>query len=306
MLIGTIVQAGPVGLDELLGEVRAAEAAGLDSLYFTQLTSWDALGLVALAGREVPRIGLGTAVVRTYPVHPLAMAGQALTTQAAIGGRLTLGIGPSHREVIEGQYGTSFDRPARHVREYLEALGPLLRGEPAEYRGETLAASGTVDVPGAQPPPVLLSALGPVMLRIAGELTDGTVTSWAGAELIAERITPPLTRAAETASRPAPRVLATTLASVTSRPEQLREQLATQFGQYGRYASYRRLIELQGIDGLADTVLAGDETAVAAGIERFAEAGVTELLISAVGDRAEQERTRALVAGLKRGTAAVG
>jgi F420-dependent oxidoreductase-like protein len=298
MLIGTAAFGPGLGLDALLEQVRAAEAAGLDSVYFTQQTSWDALTLAALAGREVPRISLGTGVVRTYPVHPLAMAGQALTAQAATGGRLTLGLGPSHREVIESQYGMSFDRPARHVREYLEALGPLLRGEAVQYRGETLAAAGSVDVPGAKPPSVLLSALGPVMLRIAGELTDGTVTTWAGPQLVAERIVPGLTRAAEAAGRPAPRVLATLLAAVTSRPAQLREELGAAFGAAGEMASYRRLLDLQGLAGPQDTAVAGDEAALDAEIRRFADAGVTELLVLAVGDEHEQARTRGLLADL--------
>ena len=298
MLIGTAAFGPGLDLDALLEQARAAEAAGLDSVYFTQQTSWDALTLAALAGREVPRIGLGTAVSRTYPVHPLAMAGHALTAQAATGGRLTLGIGPSHRPIIEGQYGMSFDRPARHVREYLEALGPLLRGETVQYRGETLAAAGSVDVPDAPPPSILLSALGPVMLRIAGELTDGTVTAWAGPELVAERIVPALTRSAEAAGRPAPRILATMMAAVTSRPAQLREELGAAFGAAGEMDSYRRLLDLQGLAGPQDTVVAGDEAALEAEVRRFADAGVTELLVLAVGDEHEQARTRGLLADL--------
>jgi F420-dependent oxidoreductase-like protein len=298
MLMGTAAFGPGLGLDALLDQVRAAEAAGLDSVYFTQQTSWDALTLAALAGREVPRISLGTAVSRTYPVHPLAMAGQALTAQAATGNRLTLGLGPSHQQIIEGQYGLSFDRPARHVREYLEALGPLLRGETVQYRGETLAAAGSVDVPGATPPSILLSALGPVMLRIAGELTDGTVTTWAGPELLAEEIVPALTSAAEAAGRPAPRVVATLMAAVTSRPAQLREELGAAFGPAGEMASYRRLLDRQGLAGPQDTVFAGDESGLAAEVRRFADAGVTELLVLAVGDEPEQVRTREVLADL--------
>lgn len=300
MLIGTFVAGAALGLDELIEEVRTAEAAGLDSLYFAQLSSWDALTLAGLAGREVPRIGLGTSIARTYPVHPLAMAGQALTAQAATGGRLTLGVGPSHRQVIEDGYGLSYDRPARHTREYLEVLGPLLRGETVAYRGETLSAAGAVDVPGVRPPSVLLSALGPVMLRIAGELADGTVTTWAGPAVLDERIVPAITRAAEAAGRPAPRVVASMLASVTSRPGELRESLAATFGPAGDFASYRRLLDLQNLDGPQDTVVAGDEAALAAQVQAFADAGVTELVVAPIGDAQEQATTRALLADLRR------
>jgi alkanesulfonate monooxygenase SsuD/methylene tetrahydromethanopterin reductase-like flavin-dependent oxidoreductase (luciferase family) len=129
MRIGLYVPSANITLTAIGEQVRAAEAAGLDSVFFPQLTAWDALTVTALVGQQVPRIGLGTAVVRTYAAHPLALAGQVLSVQAAIGNRLTLGIGPSHREIIEGQYGLSFEHPARHVREYLEVLRPLLRGE---------------------------------------------------------------------------------------------------------------------------------------------------------------------------------
>ncbi|HEV7626147.1 MAG TPA: LLM class flavin-dependent oxidoreductase, partial [Streptomyces sp.] len=133
MRIGLYINGG-ASLDALLGRVRAASAAGLDSAFFSQVTAWDAITVAALAARETPGIEVGTAVVQTYPRHPLALAGQALTAQTVSGNRLTLGIGPSHRQIVEGLLGLSYDRPALHTREYLTALRPLLRGEPVEYR----------------------------------------------------------------------------------------------------------------------------------------------------------------------------
>ncbi|WP_370963974.1 TIGR03564 family F420-dependent LLM class oxidoreductase [Amycolatopsis sp. cg9] len=289
---------GSAGLDEIVEDVAAAEELGLASAFLPQLTAWDALTVAAVAGQRVPRIGLGTAVVRTHAQHPLALAGQALTAQAATGGRLTLGIGPSHREIIEGGYGLSYDRPARHVREYLQALRPLLRGETVGFRGETLTAAGTVDVPGAEPPDVLVAALGPVLLGIAGELADGTVTVWAGPELLAEHVVPKITDAANRAGRPAPRVVASAMLSVTSSPERVRDDIRGRFGAAGEFASYRRLLRQQGKAGLEDTVTAGDEDLVAATVRRFATAGVTELLVSPVGTGEERARTLAFVASL--------
>lgn len=288
------------GLADITERVRVAERAGLDSVFFPQLTSWDALTVTGLVGAQVPRIGLGTAVVRTYATHPLALAGQALTVQAAIGDRLTLGIGPSHRPVIEGQYGLSFERPARHVREYLEVLGPLLRGEPVDYHGETLAAVGQVDVPATTAPAVLVSALGPTMLRIAGELTDGTVTVWTGPEVLGEHIVPAVTESAARAGRPAPRVVAISMASVTADPDRVRAAVAARFGAAGQLERYRRLLDLQGKSGLAETVIAGDENLVADVVGQFAEAGVTELVVSPVGTEAEQARTVQTLAALRR------
>ncbi|WP_232535547.1 TIGR03564 family F420-dependent LLM class oxidoreductase [Nocardia terpenica] len=286
-----LYSARPQALEGVVADVVAAERAGLDSVFLPQLT-WDALTLAAVVGQRVPRIGLGTAVVRTFASHPFALAGQALTVQAAVGGRLTLGIGPSHREVIERQYGLSYDRPARHVREYLEVLQPLLRGEAVDFRGETLSAAGTVEVPGAEAPSVLVSALGPVMLRLAGELADGTVTVWTGADLLGDDIVPKVVEAARRAGRPSPRVVATVMASVTTDPARVRGDIAARYGGAGEFASYRRVLAAQGKSGPQDTVIAGDEDAVLAELRRFADAGVTELVVSPVGD--EQERARAV------------
>ncbi|WP_262402534.1 TIGR03564 family F420-dependent LLM class oxidoreductase [Actinomadura sp. CNU-125] len=203
MRIGLFTVAGGAPLDDLVGQARAARDAGLASTFYGHASSFDALMTAALAGREVPGIEVGTAIVPTYPRHPLTVAGQALAAQAMTGGRFTLGVGPSHPPIIEGWYGLPYERPARHVREYLTALRPLLRGEDVAYRGETLTAAGTVDAPGATPPSVIVSALGPAMLRVAGELADGTVTTWTDVAAIGDHVVPAITRAAEAAGRPA-------------------------------------------------------------------------------------------------------
>ncbi|MFI6795389.1 LLM class F420-dependent oxidoreductase [Streptosporangium canum] len=299
MRTGLYISGVGLSLDAMIGQVRAAAEAGLDSAFFSQLTSWDVLTVLALSAQHVPGVDLGTAVVQTYPRHPLALAGQALTAQAATGNRLTLGIGPSHQQIIEGQFGHSYDRPARHIREYLSVLRPLLRGEHVEYRGQTLSAAGQVAVPGAEPPSVLISALGPVMLRVAGELADGTVTVWTGPEAIAGHIGPAITRAASEAGRPAPRIVATVLASVTADPDGARRQVDEQVGFAARFPSYRALLDRQGMSGVHETVVAGDETAVARAFRQYAEAGATELLVSPLGGEREQARTLELLASLR-------
>ncbi|TDC89942.1 LLM class F420-dependent oxidoreductase [Actinomadura sp. 7K507] len=286
MRIGMFTAAAMAPLDDLVAQVRLARDAGLASAFFGHLSSWDALMTAALAGREVPGIEVGTAIVPTYPRHPLTLASQALTAQAAAGGRFTLGIGPSHQAIIEGSYGIPYDRPARHVREYLSALRPLLRGEDVDHHGETLTAAGTVDAPGVTPPPVILSALGPAMLRIAGELADGTVTTWTGADAIADHVVPAITRAAESAGRPAPRVLAGAMVALSTDPDGVHREVAERFAAASDLPAYRAILDRQGLSGVHETVIAGDETAVAARLRRFADAGATDLLISPYGDAA--------------------
>src|SRR3954452_6806870 len=187
------------------GDVAAAaEAAGFASVWFANLTRGaDALSLITLAGQATSTIELGTAVVPTYPRHPLAMAQQAATTNVLVDGRLGLGIGPSHRMRIEDEHGLSYEKPARHVREYLSVLVPVLREGAVEFKGETYQVTSGLQVQGNVPFPVLISALAPAMLRLAGELCDGTITWMAGRRAVDEHVVPRITAAAEAAGRAA-------------------------------------------------------------------------------------------------------
>nr|WP_242606738.1 LLM class flavin-dependent oxidoreductase [Protofrankia symbiont of Coriaria ruscifolia] len=178
-------------------------------------------------------------------------------------------------------------------------MRPLLRGEYVEYRGQTLTAVGQSAAPGATPPSVLVSAVGPAMLRIAGELADGTVTVWTTPETVADYIGPTLTRAASAAGRPVPRIVATVVASVTADVGGVRQQVADQMGFAAQFASYRSMFDRQRMSGLHETVVAGDETAVARAVRRYAAAGVTELLVSPVGSEKDVMRTIGLLASVR-------
>jgi F420-dependent oxidoreductase-like protein len=270
-------------METRIEEVRMAAELGLSSVFFNQVLAWDPLVVAALVGAAVPGIELGTAVVQTYPRHPISLAAQALTVAAATGNRFTLGVGPSHRPFVEGIYGMSFDRPAEHTREYLTTLRTELSG------------AGHVQLPGVQPPPVLLSALGPVMLRIAGELADGTVTVWATPATIADHIRPRIDAVAK-----APRVVASVMLSVTSRPDAVRGEIAGMLGFASDLPSYRTLLDRQGQRNVAETVVAGDEETVAAAVRAYSAAGATDLLVSPVGDAAEKARTLELAGELSR------
>jgi F420-dependent oxidoreductase-like protein len=270
-------------LQSQIGRARAAAEHGLASAFFNQLQGWDALTVAALTGVAVPGIELGIGVVQTYPRHPISLAGQALTVAAATGNRLTLGVGPSHKQVIEDVFGLSYDRPAHHTREYLTALRAELSG------------TGHVQVPGARPPSVLLSALGPVMLRIAGELADGTITVWATPSTIADHIRPRIDDVAKD-----PRVVATVMLSVTARPDAVRDEVAGVVGFASDFASYRALLDRQGQSNVAETLVAGDEDAVAAAVRAYADAGATDVLVGLVGDDVEKARTLELAGELAR------
>jgi len=294
--------AGTISLDERTRQVRAAADAGFATVWSAPHAEWDGLTVLAVVGREVAGIGLGTAIVPVYGRHPLVLASQALTIQAAIGDRLSLGIGPGARFFVEENFGASYAAPGRHMREYLSALVPLLRGEEVAFQGATLKASGAVDVPGAAPPSLLLAAIGPVMLELAGTFADGVMTSGAGPKGLAGSIVPAVARAAERAGRPTPRVVAEVVVAATSDPDGARAWFDERFGFIRELPSYRSMLDREGV---ADLWLVGDEAVVERGLRRYAEAGVTDLIACPFGPPADRPRTLALLAELARAGAAV-
>lgn len=284
-------------LGRLEAHARRLEADGLDSLWLANIFGLDAITALAIVGRRTRRIELVTAVVPTYPRHPLAMAQQALTASAAAGGRFTLGIGLSHRPVIEGMLGQSFEKPAVHMREYLAVLGPLLRGEPVRYAGERFRVAGGLRVGGAGQVPILVAALGPVMLRVAGRLADGTLTWMAGPRTLREFIAPALREAAAKAERPSPRVAAGVPLAIVEDRAAARGWAARALAGYGRLPSYRGLLDREGAEGPVDVAVLGSEAEARAGLERLREAGVTDLGAAiAPVDPEAVERTLAFLA----------
>ncbi len=286
---------GPGALGELREQLARAAEEGFSSAWMSYIFGLDALTALAVAGSQVPGIELGTAVVPTYPRHPAALAQQALTVNAALDGRLALGIGLSHQVVIEDMYGYSFDRPARHMREYLSILVPLLRGRQVAFEGETLTAQIGLTTPGAGDLPVLVAALAPRMLKLAGEMADGTVLWMTGPKTVAEHIAPAITGAARDAGRPEPRIVCLLPVCVTDDAEAARARAAELFAIYGQLPSYRAMLDREGAEGPADVALIGDEEAVSARVEALAKAGVTDFVAAEFGGDA---RTREFLRSL--------
>ncbi len=291
---GAAVDSGAI--DTIVADARTAAEQGFASYWLPQIFGVDALTTLAIIGREVPGIELGTAVVPTYPRHPMMLAAQARTVQAATGNRLTLGIGLSHKIVIENMLGYSFAKPGRHMREYLSILMPLVRGEAVDFDGDDLHAHLALSRIDAESCPVLVAALGTKMLELAGSLADGTILWMTGPTTVETHTLPTITQAASEAGRPTPRVAAAVPVCVTSDVAGARERAAKVFAIYGTLPSYRAMLDLEGLDGPEDLAVIGDEAAVTAGLRRFADAGVTELAASEFGGSAdERTRTRALI-----------
>jgi len=274
-MAGATAAAGK-GLPALVEFCKDAEQRGFDSIWLANVFGLDAVGACAIAGWETSRIEFGTAVTPTYPRHPAALAQQALTTSVACNGRFALGIGLSHQLVIEGMYGLSYDKPAAHMKEYLEIIAPLLRGAAADFEGAQLTGRVTLDIPDAAQVPLIVAALGPVMLKLAGELADGTTTWMTGPNTLESHIIPTINAAASAAGKSAPRIVCGMPIALTNDEVGAREIIGQELQIYGMLPSYRAMLDREGVAGPAELAMVGDEATLRAGIQRLRDVGVTD------------------------------
>ena len=279
-------------IDAIVDDATQAARDGFTSYWLAEHPTGglDALTVLTVVGSRVPNIELGTAIVPTMPRHPLVLAGQALTTNAAIGGRLTLGIGLSH-EPMMAQLGLGFDKPIRHLREYLSVLMPLLDEGRVSFAGETIRCEAQLFKRTQPRCSVIVAALGPQALAVAGARTDGTTLAWVGPRTIREHIVPTIGAAAAKAGRPAPRIVATLPICVTNEAEKVRATIDRNLAMYGKLPSYRAMFDREGVNGPGDIALIGDEDTVASMIDDLRAAGVTDFAPSEFA-RSPEERTR--------------
>ena len=265
----------------LVADAQDAERAGFASFWIPQVPGYlDAMTAVALAGAVTQRIELGTAIVPLQTRHPIAFAQQALTTHVACAGRFAVGVGPSHHWIITDQLGLPYDRPARLVRDYLEVLNAAFSSPgPVDVENDGYRVHSPMDVADPGAPPILLAALGPTMLRIAGEQASGTILWMADERAIGDHVVPRITAAAEAAGWPAPRVVAGVPVALCAEGEvdTARAYASEVLGHADFSPNYVRLLEQGDAQDVGDTMAAGDETAVAARLRRYRDAGVTDL-----------------------------
>ena len=296
-------------VERLQADARWADQAGLASVWIPQIPDeFDALTAATLVGGETSRIEIGTAVVPVQPRHPIALAQQALSVQAVCGGRLTLGLGVSHHWIIGEMLGLPYERPAATLRAHLDVLDQAFAGPgTVDVDNELFQVHNPLDITDIAPTPVLLAALGPVMLRLAGERSDGTILWLADERAIAGHIAPRLTRAAETAGRPAPRIVAGVpvclcrdgeVDAAVARANRLLSEAEVS-------PNYQRLLDHGDARDVGDILAAGSEAAIEKRLRAFADAGATDVSVRVVplgADRDERlaslRRTRDLVASL--------
>jgi 5,10-methylenetetrahydromethanopterin reductase len=296
-------------VDRLRRDGRWAEEAGFASVWVPQVPDeFDALTAAALIGAETERIEIGTAVVPVQPRHPIALAQQALSVQAICAGRLSLGLGVSHHWIVEEMLGLPYERPAATLRAHLEVLAPALAGPgPVDVENDLFRVHNPLHVTDIAPTPVLVAALGPQMLRLAGERTDGTILWMADERAIGDHVAPRITAAAEAAGRPAPRVVAGVPVCVCADGEVDAAVARTNriLAEAETSPSYQALLDRGDARQVGDILAAGSEEAVSRRLRAFADAGATDVSIRVVpiGDTREEliasrDRTRSFLTDL--------
>ena len=300
---------GGTTADRIVGQAKRAEADGFTSMWYPSAAGGgDPLPVMTLAGRATSAIELGTAVLQTYTCHPVLQASRANAVVSAIGGpgRFTLGVGPSHQGAVEDRLGLSYAAPGQHTDEYVQILARLLRGEQVTFEGrEFRVDAGPVPLPDGAEIPVLVGALGPRLLRVAGSCAAGTILWMANATAIETHVAPVIRKAAADAGRPAPRIVAGLPVAVHDDVAEARSAAARLYRAYGELPNYQRILSRGGITGPADAVIVGDEDSVTAQVRALFEAGATDVWTAPfpVGDdpAASRARTRTLLAALARG-----
>lgn len=293
MKVGLMVGEGSGAAPELKGLIergQMAEKLGLDTAWIANI-GLDAMTASAALGGVTEKIEIGTAVVPIPTRHPVALVQQAASTQLACEGRFTLGIGLAHKFIVEGMWGLSYDKPAEQMRTCLEILEPALRGEKVSLQNERYTVN-QITVPEGGNTPVLIAALGPVMLKLAGRLSGGTITWATGIKTLEDHIVPVMNASADAAGRETPRVVAGFPVVLTKNKDKAREISAEIFAMYAKIPSYRAMLDREGVDGIGELALAGDEAELRAEIERLEAVGVTDLCTFPLETEAgEAERT---------------
>lgn len=277
-------------VDRAVEQIVDAEARGFHAAWMPQVTGFDALTVLAMAAARTERILLGTSVVPTWPRHPVVMAQQALTVSQVSDGRFRLGIGPSHVPVIEGMYGLTFDKPIRHVAEYVTVVKALATEGSASFQGQQYRVAMGVDIPDARMP-VMISVLSEQMCRAAGRHADGAITWLAPPSYIASTVAPLVREGAEAAGREPPPVICQVPATAATDADAVRKSVRRLFAIYPMLPFYNAMMQKAGLPGAAEAlssgwtdelidavVPSGGEGALRKRAEEYVDAGADEVV----------------------------
>ena len=291
MTLGTVLFATPGtanAVDDFIAQARRAHELGVADVWVAQQFDHDAISLAGLIGAAVPGLGVGTSAVPFNPRHPLTLASQALTAQAAAHGNFRLGLGLGAHAIERESFGIGSANTIARLREYLTILRSLFDTGAADFHGHEFTASPTLPVTlaGGTPVPLYVAAMGPKALRVTGELADGTLPYLAGPRTIDEFIEPTIGRAAADAGRPRPKIVALVPVRLTDDVPTARLEAEEALAFYNTIPSYQKVIAREGVESLADLAAIGDAEVIRRTVQRYLDAGATDVVLSPL------ERTR--------------
>jgi len=291
--ISVFIGEGPsgTGVNGLVDAAIKAEQLEFDGIWYPQLNNVDALTVIGLASNNTSKIQMGTAVIPIFTRHPLVMAQQAMTVQIAASGRLSLGLGLSHKIIMQSSFGLKYENLAQHAMEYLSIINQLNESSSVDFTGQFYRAEWTIALPTFSKFPLFFAALGPKMLDASGKYADGTITWMAGPTVLERDIVPKITRSAQISERPSPKILVGIPIAITNDTEKAIEAVNKQFGFYKKFPSYKRLLDLENTSCISDVAIIGNKSEVKKKLERYHTAGATEILAMAfpIGEDHNQE-----------------
>ncbi|MET0454559.1 MAG: TIGR03564 family F420-dependent LLM class oxidoreductase [Mycobacterium sp.] len=304
MPTGVVINPSPSAsnaVDDVIDQARAAHELGVQQIWLAQRFDYDAISLAGLVGAAVPGLGVGTFVVPINPRHPLILATLAQTAQAAAHGNFSLGLGLGAHVVEAQAFGTAWPNPVGRLREHLTVLRSIFDTGAVDYHGSdfTAAPEWPVAVPGGTPIPLYVAAMGPKALRVTGELADGTLPYLAGPRTIEQFIAPTITDAATAAGRPAPRIIAAVPVVVSDDVDAARALADGELEFYATIPSYQKVIAREGVEKAGELAAVGPADAVRTQLQRYLEAGATDLVLSPLrSDTTDRERLWEVAASL--------
>ncbi len=287
--VGLVIEARDVAT--AINRILEAEHAGVPQVWMTQSVGMlDTLTLFAAAAAHTTQIRLGTSIVPIYPRHPLVMAQQAVTVNALAPGRLRLGVGTSHRHVMENMYGLSMSSPLAYLREYVEVMRQLLWEGRVDHQGTFFKV--VASFPRPTPIPLLISALGEKAFRLAGEIADGAISWVCPVPYLLDTALPALRAGAQAQHRPVPALVAHIPVAMSTDEAAVEAAAMPRILFYTQAPFYVHMFEEAGFPITADgsgiaalvkaLVLAGTEAQVKKRVRELIASGLDELLLMLV------------------------
>ena len=269
-----------IGFFDRINYFKALEEKGFESLWIANANSYDALNLALYLSTQTRSIDLGTAVIPVFSKHPVELAQQILTTAMISNNRLKIGLGVSHKHRVEDELGLRYATPALYMKEFLIILKDILHRGHSKFKGNIFNVDVSIDTDTCNDVDIYLAALGPKMLDLAGEYTEGTITWMTGYKTIKNNISPVL----NSKSYNSKNILSSIPICITDDVETVTNEAKSIFKFYNKYPNYKKMIIQEGVKDPSDLAIVGDEDYAYNVLKEYSNSGVTEILAVVFGE----------------------